>query len=200
MPPYTLRELRVLRRLREPHLVQRFLDDEIAYNKEPGGATCRSPRGVMRDRTAHCMEGALFAAAAMAVHGHRPLLVDLEAERDSDHVLAVFRRGGGWGAVAKSNFAGLRYREPVYRTIRELVMSYFEHYYNLRGERSLRRHSRPVSLGRFPGWETSENQVWEIPSHLVQVRHYPVVSLRQRVALTRMDRRLFEAGQWGSVK
>jgi len=122
-------------------------------------ATPRSPRRVLRDRTARCREGALFAAAALRVNGHPPLLLDLEAVRDDDHVLAVLRDRGHWGAVAKSNYAGLRYREPVYRTLRELVMSYFEHYYNLQGQKTLRRYSRPVDHARFdgvrwPNWST----------------------------------------------
>ncbi|HEX8984762.1 MAG TPA: hypothetical protein VF767_05000, partial [Bryobacteraceae bacterium] len=124
-------EWQELRRLKTPEKVQRFLDCEVGYNKEPGGPTCRSPRRVLRDRVAHCLEGALFGAAALRVQGRPPLLVDLEAVRDDDHVLAVFRERGLWGAVAKSNYAGLRYREPVYRTLRELAMSYFEQYYNL---------------------------------------------------------------------
>src|SRR6266542_3431798 len=101
-----------LRKLRTPEKIQRFLDD-LGYNKEKGGETCRSPRRVLRDRIAHCMEGALLAAAALRVQGCPPLLVDLEAVRDDDHVLAVFRQQGHWGAIAKSNYAGLRFREPV---------------------------------------------------------------------------------------
>ena len=132
-------ERKQLRGLKTPEKIQRFLDDEIGYNKEAGGATCRSPRRVLRDRLAHCMEGALFAAAAVGLLGFPPLLLDLEAERDDDHVLAIFRHRGHWGAIAKSNYSGLRYREPVYRTLRELVMSYFEHYYNLKKEKTLRR-------------------------------------------------------------
>jgi hypothetical protein len=191
-----------LDRLSTPEKVQRFLDEEICYNKEPEGATCRSPRRVMRDRLGQCMEGALFAAAALSHHGHPPLLVDLEAVRDDDHVLAVYRRRGLWGAVAKSNYSGLRFREPVYRTIRELVMSYFEHYYNLRGEKTLRGYSRPVSLDTFNGleWRTSEANLWVIAERLVDLRHFPILPAHAERALTRMDRRLFEAGRLGAVK
>src|SRR5947208_17132977 len=140
-------ERAVFRGLTTPEKIQRFLD-RLAYNKEHGGATCRSPRGVLRDRTAHCMEGALFGAAGLRMMGHPPLLLDLEAVRDDDHVLAIFRVRGHWGALAKSNYSGLRYREPVYRTLRELAMSYFEHYYNLRREKTLRNYSRPGTLPR----------------------------------------------------
>jgi hypothetical protein len=94
--------------------------------------TAWSPRRVLRERTAHCLEGAVFAAAALRVLGFPPLLLDLEAVQDTDHVVAVFRSRGHWGAIAKSNFSGLRYREPVYRSVRELIMSYFDGYINLR--------------------------------------------------------------------
>jgi hypothetical protein len=126
------------------------------------------------------MEGALFGAAALRMLGYPPLLLDLEAVHDDDHVLAVFRTRGCWGAVAKSNFSGLRYREPVYRTLRELVMSYFEHYYNLRREKTLRNYSRPVNLRRFDriGWMTAEEDVWAIPEYLCTIRHTPVMPSR----------------------
>ena len=114
---FTAAERAAFRRLATPEKIQRFLD-ELPYNKEPHGPTCRSPRRVLRDRTAHCMEGALAGAAALRMLGHPPLLLDLEAVRDDDHVLAIFRCRGHWGALAKSNYSGLRYREPVYRTLR----------------------------------------------------------------------------------
>src|SRR6185503_8297723 len=171
-------------------------DFDLAYNKEPDGNTCRSPRRVLRDRTAHCMEGALFGAAALRMLGHPPLLLDLEAVHDDDHVLAIFRAGGHWGAVAKSNYSGLRYREPVYRSLRELVMSYFEHYYNLKKEKTLRRYSRPVNLARFDamGWMTSEDDVWAIPEHLCDIAHSPLLPASVIRTLGRVDDRLFAAG------
>ena len=138
-------EIAILRRLSTPEKVQRYLDD-LTYNLEPDGDTVRSPRRVMRDRTAHCAEGAFFAAAAFRINGRPPLLVDLEADNDDDHVLAVYRDRGLWGSVATSKFSGLRFRAPVYRTIRELVMSYFEDYFNWDGDRTLRAYSRQLSL------------------------------------------------------
>jgi len=196
--PFTPAERAIFRRLDTPARIQRFLDD-LAYNKEPGGPTCRSPRRVLRDRTAHCMEGALFAAAALRMLGHPPLLLDLEAVRDDDHVLAIFRHHGHWGALAKSNFSGLRYREPVYRTLRELVMSYFEHYYNLRREKTLRRYSRPVNLSRFDAiaWMTAEKDVWEVPEYLLTISHTPVLAGGREGSLGRVDNRLFAAGLLG---
>jgi hypothetical protein len=195
-------ELAVLRRLKTPARLQHFLDHDIGYNKEKDGDTCRSPRRVLRDRIAQCMEGALFAAAALRVQGFPPLLVDLEAVHDDDHVLAVFRQRGGWGAVAKSNYSGLRYREPVYRTLRELAMSYFEHYYNLRGEKTLRTYSRPVNLKRFDrtGWMTAEADQWAIPEYLLEIRHFPLLTPGMAKRLSRMDDRLFAAGRLGAAK
>jgi hypothetical protein len=194
-------ELRTLRGLDTPVKVQRFLDG-LAYNLEPNGATCRSPRAVLRDRTAHCAEGALFAAAAFRVHGRPPLIIDLEAERDDDHVLAAYRERGLWGAVATSKFAGLRFRTPVYRTVRELVLSYFEDYYNYAGERTLRRYSRPVSLARFDriGWMTSDRDLWPIMEHLVEIKHVPIVPPATARRLPRVDRRSYAAGLHGAPR
>jgi len=195
---FTAAERAVFRRLRSPEKIQRFLDG-LAYNKEPDGPTCRSPRRVLRDRTGHCMEGALFGAAALRMLGYPPLLLDLEAVRDDDHVLAIFRTRGCWGAVAKSNYSGLRYREPVYRTLRELVMSYFEHYYNLRREKTLRNYSRPVNLRRFDriGWMTSEEDVWAVPEYLCSIAHTPISTPLVVRHLGRVDARLFSAGLIG---
>lgn len=199
----TAEERAVYRRLRTPEKIQRYLDDEIAYNKEPDGPSSKGPRPVIRDRRAHCMEGALFAAAALRMAGFEPLLLDLESVRDDDHVLAVFRQRGHWGAIAKSNYSGLRFREPVYRTLRELVMSYFAHYFNLQGERTLRAYStRPVNLKRFDGihWMTADRDLWEIPEYLCEIAHSRLMTPEMERCLTRMDRRLFDAGLCGTVK
>jgi len=198
--PFTPAERAVFRRLSTPGRIQRFVD-ELTYNKEPHGQTCRSPRRVLRDRTAHCMEGALFAAAALRLLGHPPLLCDLEAVRDDDHVLALFRVRGHWGAIGKSNYSGLRFREPVYRNLRELAISYFEHYYNPRGEKTLRAYSRPVDLRRFDRipWMTTEEDVWAVPERLCVIPHRPLVDAAQIRALGRMDRRLYDAGRLGAI-
>src|SRR5207237_1900121 len=164
------------RRLNTPARVQQFLD-EIPYNAELDGETFRSPRLVLCDRTANCIEGAVLAAAALRVQGEAPLVMDLTAVHDEDHVIAVFKRRGLWGAIATSKFTGLRYREPVYRSLRELAMSYFEHYFNLEGERTLRGHGRPVNLARFDRlhWMTSAVDVWPIAEHLARIPHVPRV-------------------------
>ncbi|MBZ5604816.1 MAG: transglutaminase-like domain-containing protein [Acidobacteriia bacterium] len=200
-PLFDRREEKILRGLSTPAKVQRFLDREIGYNTEPNGHTCFSPRMVLREGVAHCMEGALVAAAALRMIGHPPLLVDLEAVRDTDHVLAVYRAGGFWGSVAKSDYSGLRSREPVYRTIRELVMSYFEHYYNPAGEKTLRAYSRPVNLSRFDriGWATREGDVWEIPNHLCDIPHTKILDRSMERRLARMDERLYKAGRLGGA-
>ena len=200
---FTRAELAILKTLKTPEKIQAFLDHEVAYNKEPHGPTCRSPRYVLQDRVAHCAEGAFFAAAALRVHGHPPLIVDLEAVRDDDHLLAVFKAHHHWGAIAKSNYAGLRFREPVYRTIRELVMSYYEHYYNLKGEKTLRAHStRPLNLSRFDRirWMTMEDDLWALCEHLCTVPHARVMSLPMESKRRMMDRRSYEAGMTGMVK
>jgi hypothetical protein len=191
-------ELRVLRGLKTPAGVQHFLD-ELPYNL---GYTARSPKRVLRERTASCLEGGVVAAAALRVLGFPPLIFDLEAEQDTDHVVAVFKVRGHWGAVAKSNFAGCRYREPVYRTLRELAMSYFNTYFNLRFERTLRRYSRPVNLARFDhlNWMTTEKPIWFIAEHLCEIPHISLLTRSMKKNLTRLDPRSVRAEMVGHRK
>jgi hypothetical protein len=194
----TPKELRTLRGLKTPAKIQRFVD-ELEYQYAD---TAGSPRRVLRERKGHCLEGALLAAAALRVNGHPPLLMDLEAVRDDDHVIALYREHGLWGGIAKSNYAGLRFRAPVYRTLRELALSYVDHYYNLRGERTLRAYAGPVALARLDGrgWMTSEDDVWCVAEALVAARHYALFPDKVARALPRLDRRSFEAGLHGTVK
>src|SRR5581483_2654837 len=176
------RELQLFRKLSSPEKIQKYLDD-LPYNKEKNGETCYSPRLVIRHHTAHCFEGALFAAAALRVNGKPALILDLEAVRDDDHVVAVYRSNGHWGAIGKSNYAGLRFRSPVYRTLRELALSYFEHYYNLAGEKTLRAYSRPVNLARFDAinWMVSEEPLWAIPEYLMDISHIAIFRPTKRM-------------------
>jgi hypothetical protein len=192
----TDREHSLLRRLTPAWRIQRFLD-ELRYDVR--GAGCRSPRRVLRERTVQCMDGALFAAAALRVQGHAPLIVDLEAVQDDDHVLAVFRERGHWGAIARSNYSGLRFREPVYQTLRELVMSYFESYFNLRREKTLRRYSRPVDLSRFDGrgWMTAQEDLWYVAEHLLTVKHLRVLAPGKERDLSPVQPVMFGAGLVG---
>jgi hypothetical protein len=187
-----------LRSLKSPIGVQRFLD-ALPYHH---AGTAWSPRRVLRERTAHCAEAALFAAAALRVLGFPPLILDLEAEQDDDHVLAVFRVRNLWGAVAKSKFSGLQYREPVYKTTRELVMSYFDQYFNLRGERTLRRYSKPVNLARFDtvGWMTTDRPLWFVLEHLAEAPHHPVLPRAAVPRLNRVDGRVKAGGLVGFRK
>src|SRR3989449_9653137 len=194
---FTPREWSALRALGTPFGIQRTLE-AMPYHV---ATTAWAPRRVLREGTAHCLEGAIFAAAALRVLGHAPMVLDLEAVQDTDHVIAVYRRRGHWGAIAKSNFSGLRYREPVYRSVRELVMSYFEGYVNLRGDRTLRAFSRPVSLARFDrthaGWMTSADDLWFIPTHLVGIPHTRLLTRAIERRLSRVDRRSLAAGLVG---
>lgn len=190
--------LRVLRKLSTPEKIQRYLDD-LPYNTEKSGETCRSPRLVIEYNTAHCFEAALFAAAALRVNDQPPLIFDLASVRDDDHVIAVYRADSCWGAIAKSNYAGLRFRSPVYRSLRELALSYFEHYYNLKGEKTLRAYSRPINLSRFDRiqWMTSAEPLWAIPEYLCEISHTPIFEPTRRMY---MDERLYKAGLVGRAK
>lgn len=197
----TAAERSVYARLKTPERIQRFLDDECRYNKEPDGPTCFGPRRVISERRAHCVEGALLGAAALRMAGKTAMIWDLASVRDDDHVLALVRYGRCWGAVAKSNYSGLRFREPVYRNLRELAMSYFEHYYNLAGEKTLRGFSRPVNMARFDhlNWMTSAADLWEIPEYLCEISHTNILEPGMERRLAKMDHRLFEAGKLGGV-
>jgi len=190
------RETARLRALRPASRLQRFLDD---LDYDVAGRHCRSPRRVLQEGAVQCLDGAIFAAAALRVQGQPPLVLDLEADRDSDHVIAVYRSHGAWGAVGRSNYSGLRFREPVFRTVRELALSYVESYFNLRGEKTLRRYSRPVSLARFDrrSWMTAEEDLWYVAFHLVDVRHYRLLTRAQERGLAPVDRRTFAAGLVG---
>ena len=195
---FTRSELRTLGSLKTPAGVQKFLD-ELPYNLS---YSARSPKKVLHDRTASCLEGGIFAAAALRVLGFPPLIFDLEAEQDTDHVIAIFKVREHWGAVAKSNFTGCRYREPVYRSLRELAMSYFNIYFNLRGERTLRRYSRPVNLARFDDchWMTTDKPIWFIAEYLCEIPHISLLTRAMEKNLTRIDRRTMSAEMVGHRK
>lgn len=187
---WTAQEKRVLDGLTSPWKIQDFLDG-LAYNTSD---VTFSPREVLRRKQAHCMDGALFGVAALQWLRHPPLLVDLRAVNDDDHVIAVFRQEGMWGAVAKSNTTLLRYRDPVYRSLRELALSYFPMYFNSEGEMSLREYSRPFSLRRFgPDWIFSADDMSFIGAALDATRHYPLLTKQQLLALPRVQKYLIDA-------
>jgi len=195
---FTSAELRKLRSLKNPYGIQRFLDN-MPYHLAD---TSWSPRIVLRENTSHCFEGAMLAATALRVNGYPPLILDLEAEHDTDHVIAIYKERGLWGAIAKSNYTGCRYREPVYRSLRELAMSYFDVYFNLRRERSLRTFSTPVNLTRFDrrNWMTTDDPLWFIAEYLFTVRHYRLFPTAVAKSLHRLDDRSFRAGCLGRAE
>ncbi|MFA4937088.1 MAG: hypothetical protein WC575_02235 [Patescibacteria group bacterium] len=175
---FNKRELAIFRKLTSPVKIQDYLET-IPINFEKKGETCMSPRLVLREYKAHCIEGAMLAAVALRFLGYKPLVLDLTVSvQDDDHVITVFKRNGLWGAISKINHYGLRYRDPVFRDIRELVMSYFNEYFIEDGRKILRSYSLPVDLSRFDkrGWMTSEKDVWYIVGYLDQVRHYQVAT------------------------
>lgn len=193
---WTNEEIRFLKTLDNPDKIQAFLDS-IDYNPD---YECRSPRWVIKKKSAHCFEGALFAASALKLVGYKPLIVDMLAHNDDDHVIAVFRENGHWGAVAKSNFTSLRYREPVYRTIRELIMSYFDFFFNTNGEKSLRSYSLPLDLNIFESrsWETTDEDLEYIGDKLESLHHFPVVTQAMIQKLYKASDAMLKAGLLGS--
>jgi hypothetical protein len=198
MPPFGLtdKEYRLLKRLDSPAKIQDFLNT-LPLNFEPEGDTCLSPRRVLRERRAHCIEGAMLAALALRLHGQAPLLLDLvAAKHDFDHVVALFKKGKYWGAISKTNHAVLRYREPVYASVRELALSYFHEYFDAKGRKTLRTYSRPFDVRRLGnGWITAEEDVWEVPNALDESPHLPILTRSQIASLRLADPIEREAGE-----
>ena len=186
----------VLTRLKSPALIQEFLDS-IDYNPAP---VCNSPMSVIKKRKAHCFEGALFAASALRFNGEKPLIADMRAENDDDHVIAVYKRGNCWGSIAKSNFTTLRFREPVYRSLRELVMSYFDFYFNTNGEKSLRSYSKALNLEMFDyrNWEHTDDDLEFIGDKLNEMHHYELLTPGTVKNLISVPDYLLQAGMLGS--
>jgi hypothetical protein len=157
---------------------------------------------VLRQRKAHCLDGGFFAAAALRRLGYPPLLVDLlpDPGMDDDHILAIFKRNGHYGAVAKSNFSGLRFRDPIYRSLRELVLSYFEDFYNLNGVKTLRYYTPPANLARFDviGWEWNDACLMEIEDYLNTLKRYPLITADMAANLNVMDPLAYQAGMLGT--
>jgi hypothetical protein len=198
----TKEELKILKPLNTPKKIQDFID-KIPINFEPEGDTCISPRRVLKENRAHCIEAAMLAALALRIHDHKPLIVDMTSTRDDDdHVIAVFKQNDYWGAISKSNHGVLRYREPIYKSIRELVMSYFHEYINNKNsKKTLRSFSNPVDLSRFDkqNWVTSEEDVWFIPEYLTKIKHNKILSKKQAYNLRKADHmelRIGEITEW----
>lgn len=199
----TKTEVQVLRRLSTPIKIQDFLD-QLPMNFEKRGDTHRSPRGVLKYKIAHCIEGALLAAAALWVNGEEPILMDLLAEDgDDDHVIALYRRGGHWGAISKTNHASLRFRDPVYRTARELVLSYFHEWFmDADGKKTFRSYSSPFNLKRIgAGWVTADD-AWFVGEALDRVPHHAIIpkgNLRYIRPADRMEQRAGRLTEWRVV-
>ncbi len=181
-------ETKIFRKLDTPIMVQDFLD-KIPINFEKHGETLYSPRQVLRENKAHCMEAALLASAVFWYHGQKPMLLDLRTTKDDfEHVVALFRQNNRWGAISKSNHSVLLYRDPIYRTIRELVMSYFHEYFLDSGKKTLRNYSRPFDLRKFgTEWVTSEEQLWDIDQALDASPHVQLLDKKMIESLRPAD-------------
>lgn len=183
-------KLKILKSLSDPKKIQAFLNS-MPMNFEKDGDTCFSPMTVLDKKVCHCIEGATLAALALRVNDQPPLLLDLMASKtDFDHVVAVFKRYGKWGAISKTNHVFLRYREPIYSSIRELAMSYFHEYFDTTGRKSLRSFSAPINLKRFDhlDWMTTEEEIFYIPEYLADVKHSPILNRKQIMYLQKADR------------
>ena len=191
-------EQTILKGLTTPFRIQEFLD-QLTYSADE---FYRCPRRVLQDRLAHCFDGAVFAAMALRRLGMKPVLIELlPNERDDDHLLALFKIDGYWGAIGKSNFSGLRYREPIHKTLRELVLSYFEPYYNVAYEKTLRGYTAPMSLVPFDkdDWMSEDEPLYRIADKLDTVRHFSLMTKAMEKKLCPVDERSYRAGLMGSV-
>jgi hypothetical protein len=176
-----------LARLSTPQKIQDFIS-ALAINREEGGDTCHSVVKALQHGHAHCIEAAFVGATALWMGGLPPLLMDMQAKGDCDHVIALFRSHGCWGAISKSNHVWLRWRDPVYRSLRELAMSYFHEYTNTK-KKTLRTYSASFDLRRFPveKWVTNEESCWEVGAALDDSRHYNLLTSAQIRALKSRD-------------
>ena len=190
-------ELKILNQLNTPQKIQTFLN-KLPINFEEKGDTAMSPREVLKKKKAQCMEGALLAATALWYHGKKPLLLDLVTTKDDDdHVVTLFKQNGCWGAISKTNHAVLRYREPIYKTVRELAMSYFHEYFKNNGKKTLRKFSVPFDLSKIEdkSWLTSGEDLWEINNLLEASKHFSILSQSQIRKLCKAEPIEIEAGK-----
>lgn len=195
-PKTLLREFGLYKKMNTPAKIQDFLNT-IPFNFEPHGSTCRSPREVLKHKSAHCLEGALLAASILWYHGKRPLLLDLGTpDNDTDHVVTLFKQNNHWGALSKTNHAVLRYRDPIYKTVRELVMSYFNEYFIDSGAKTLRRYSKPFDVLQFEDeWLTSNRDMWNIEDEIIRSPHISILNTQMIHMLRRADNIEIQAGK-----
>jgi len=195
-PPVGVPEFRVLRTLDRPRKVQDFLN-RMPVNRERGRETCTSPLVTLRRNKAHCMEGALLAALALWMHGHAPLILDLKtSDADVDHLVALFQVDGYWGGITKTNHAVLRYREPIYRDVRELAASYFHEYFMNDGAKTLRQYSDPFDLREWQtDWTTAEDDLWDLERAIDRSPHHALITRKQIAGLRKADAIEIKAGK-----
>ena len=188
---WTSREKKFFKTLNSPHKIQNYVDG-LVYN--PCEASL-SPRYTMLSGDGHCLEGGLFAAAALEFLGHAPLMVNLAAYNDDHHVIAIYKTRTGWGSISKSNTTLLRGREPYYRSVRELVMSYFDFYFNVKGELSLYSYTDPINLNHFNhfNWRWSEENLVSLGLAFLDETHYELLSLRELKKLPKVKKQLMDA-------
>lgn len=199
----TTKELKLFKKLNTPIKIQNFLDT-VPINYEKHGETYMSPRRVLKKNKMHCMEGALLAAAALWIQGEQPLLLDLKvkpSKTSEDHVVALYKRNGYWGAISKTNHASLRFRDPVYKTIRELALSYFHEYFvDKRGNKILRSYSKPFNLKKFgEGWITADEELTDIVEAIDFSKHtniLPKKNLKYIRKADPMERKAGELLEW----
>jgi hypothetical protein len=194
-------EIRLFRRLNTPQKIQDYLDT-LPVNFGASGETYMSPRRVLRAKRCHCAEGALLAAAILAFHDEKPLLMDLQAASpDVDHVVALFRRRGLWGAISKTNYPVVRYRDPIYPDIRSLALSFFHEYFLDSGKKTLRTYSTPFDLTKYAPekWITAQEELQELMDKLDASRHFPIVpkkNLREIKRASSFERKVTAAREW----
>lgn len=196
---YTSAELKLFRRLNTPQKIQDYLN-LLAFNHEDMDDKCMSPRKVIETQKADCVEGAVFASAILQFHGAKPWILDLRSTikpYDYDHVVAIFKKDGHFGAISKTTHAVLRYREPIYKTLRELVLSYFHEYFLDSGQKTLREYSDILDMSIFnkQKWQISEESIDFIPKFLDTIKHHKILSPKQIKNLRRADRIEIQAGK-----
>jgi hypothetical protein len=194
---YSVLEKKLFRKLNTPKKIQDFLGT-LKINFEEDGELLQSPRRVLKSGKAYCIEGAMLAAAILEFHGYPPLLMDLRAiQKEDDHVVAVFKQFGCWGAISKTNHGVLRYREPVYKTLRELALSYFHEYFTDSGNKTMREYSVPMDLRRFDkiNWRTTEEDLWDVAEAVDLARHYWMLGKKQIRNLRKADPIEIELGK-----
>ncbi len=201
MFPRNSKELALLSTLNTPQKIQDFLDT-LPINNEQKGETCMSPRRVLETRKAHCIEGALLAGVCLMLHGEKPLIVSLKVMKgDYDHIVTLFKRNGYYGAVSKTNHLALRYRDPIYRTVRELVLSYFHEYFLTKGGvKTLIGYSKPINLRRFgTQWVTATDNLWDIAEKIYDAPYTPIIPPKNKKYIRPaqiFERRVGDIKEW----